>query len=123
MNKKQYLEFFDKFVEDMKALTRAKNSDYCGTNPSPFSNFERVNQMGICSTEQGFLTRMTDKFCRVNSYVQKGGELSVKSEGVRDTLMDLAVYSILLAAYLESQKVTGAHGKPEYVRIQDAVAP
>lgn len=101
MTKTQYIEFFRQFTDEMVALTQKKNDDYsAGTDP--FANFTRVEAMGICSAEQGFLTRMTDKFSRISSFVQRG-ELSVKTESVKDTLMDLAVYSILMAAYLESK--------------------
>lgn len=103
MTKAEYLEFFTKFTDEMRALTRAKNADYTGTSPNPFANFERVEALGICSTEQGFLTRMMDKFCRITSFVQKG-TLQVSDESVTDTLKDLATYSILLSAYISSKR-------------------
>jgi len=77
---------------------------YTGNDPDPFGNFNRVDQLGICSTEQGFLTRMTDKFCRIISFVQKG-ELLVKEESVQDTLHDLANYCALMSGYIESKKL------------------
>lgn len=137
MNRQEYLKFFEKFTGEMVALTKAKNEDY-SAGPDPFANFTRVEAMGICSTEQGFLTRMTDKMSRICSFVQRG-ELSVKSESVDDTLKDLAVYSILFAAYLESRKpkaggtllcTTGPnvayatnHGVSEEARVANFIAP
>lgn len=105
MNKAQYVDFFQAFCQRMVDLTKKKNADYTGLTDDPFANFTRVEALGICKTEQGFLTRMTDKMCRVSSFVQRG-ELSVKDESVTDTLMDLAVYSIIMAAYLQAKKET-----------------
>jgi hypothetical protein len=106
MTKQEYLDFFVAFTERMRDLTRKKNDDY-SAGLDPFANFTRVEALGICSTEQGFLTRMTDKMSRICSFVQRG-ELSVKEESVTDTLMDLAVYSILMAAFLHDKKTKAA---------------
>ena len=105
MTKKQYLDFHKKFCADMIEITAKKNADYTGTDPDPFANFSKVQVLCICSTEQGFLTRMTDKFCRITSFVQKG-ELLVKDESVQDTLHDLANYCALMSGYIESKKGT-----------------
>lgn len=87
----------------MIATTKAKNADYTGSNADPFSNFTRVEILGITTAEKGFLTRITDKFCRIISFDQRG-ELSVKDETVEDTLMDLANYCILMAGYLRHKR-------------------
>lgn len=98
-----YLNDFKAITEKMYEVTKAKNSDYTGDASDPFKNFKQVEFMGICSAEQGFLTRMTDKMMRIGSFVKKG-ELQVKDESVTDTLQDLAVYSILMLCYLKSKK-------------------
>lgn len=103
MTKKEYFEFHQACVEKMSAITKAKNADYTGIGDDPFANFTRVEVLGICSTEQGFLTRMMDKLSRINSFAQKG-ELQVKDESVEDTLLDLANYAILFAGYIRSKK-------------------
>jgi len=100
----ELLEFFDKQTAKMRSIMEAKNADYTGATADPFANFSRVESLGICSTEQGFLTRMTDKLCRIASFVKKG-ELKVKDESVHDTLIDLANYAILMAAHLSTPKV------------------
>lgn len=51
----------------------------------------------------GFLTRMSDKFSRLGSFINKG-ELLVLDESVEDTLVDLANYCALFAGYLESKE-------------------
>jgi len=100
-----YLEFHDEFTKQMSAITRKKNADYAGAkgDSDPFANFRNVESLGICTTIQGFLTRMTDKMSRLATFSQKG-VLEVKDETVTDTLLDLANYSALLAAYLDSER-------------------
>jgi hypothetical protein len=87
----------------MMEITKRKNNDYTGAGNDPFANFTRVESLGICPTELGFLVRMTDKMSRISSFAQTG-TLLVKDESVEDTLLDLANYSALLAAYLSSKK-------------------
>lgn len=103
MNKQEYIAFFEATTKRMVEITKAKNADYTGIGSDPFANFVRVEMLGICSTEQGFLTRMFDKFSRITSFVQKG-ELQVKDESVEDTLLDLSIYSLLMLGYIKSKK-------------------
>lgn len=103
MTKQEYMDFHAECCRKMIEVTKAKNADYTGTSDDPFANFSRVEIVGICSTLQGFLTRMFDKFSRITSFVQKG-VLEVKDESVEDTLLDLANYSILMAGYIKSIK-------------------
>ncbi len=116
MNKPQLFEFHKKFCKDMLVLCQNKNADYTGASDDPFFNFTRVEATDICSTEQGFLTRMTDKSSRLISFV-KQGVLKVKDESVRDTLLDMANYCILMAAYIESKK------KPTKVKPKKSKKP
>jgi len=98
------IDFFETTTTRMVETMKKKNADYGGAVPDPFSNFVQVETLGIATAEQGFLTRMTDKLCRVASFA-KNGELQVKDESVSDTLLDLANYSLLMMAYLESKRV------------------
>jgi hypothetical protein len=87
-------------------LMKKKNADYAGTGSDPFANFRRAEALGVCSTEQAFLVRMTDKMSRLSTFAIKG-KLVVSDEGVHDTLIDLINYSVLLAAYIaDKQKNT-----------------
>jgi hypothetical protein len=99
-----YLAFHAECLERMTAITTAKNADYTGSD-DPFANFTRVEALGFASTEQGFLTRMTDKLSRIGTFVKKG-VLQVKDESVEDTLLDLANYCILMAAYIRAKRET-----------------
>jgi hypothetical protein len=100
--KEGYLRFHHFATRRMTAITRAKNADYTGASSDPFSNFATVEELGICSTEEGFLTRMTDKFKRIISIV-KSGKAMVKDESVEDTLLDLANYAILFMGFLRQK--------------------
>lgn len=102
MNKEQLLQFVEDFYAKNMTTLVAKNADYSGGACDPFANFKAVELLGI-SPEEGFLTRMMDKMMRISSFVKKG-ELQVKDESVQDTLADLANYSALLAAFIESKK-------------------
>ena len=85
-------------------LMRRKNADYAGSGgENPFANFTRSEAMGLCSTEVGFLVRMTDKMSRLSSYVESG-KLLVEDESVTDKLIDLINYSVLLAGYIKSKQ-------------------
>ena len=87
----------------MYETTKKKNTDYTGGDTQPFKNFEMVEVLGFATTEQGFMTRITDKVMRVAGFV-KNGTLQVVDEKVTDTLLDCATYCLLMICYLESKK-------------------
>ena len=97
------INYIEEKTKLMVTVARAKNADYAGAGTDPFQNFTRVESLGICKTEVGFLTRMTDKLCRIASFVA-AGTLQVKDESVQDTLLDLSCYCLLMSAYIESKK-------------------
>lgn len=118
MNRDELLLFHNDCCEKMHAICQAKNADYAGgKGDDPFANFRRVEAMGIATTEQGFLTRMLDKLSRLSTFVQTGS-FQVKDESVEDTLLDLANYCILMAAYRQSTRAPKdphVQWKPEHL--------
>lgn len=103
MNRQQYLEFHKQLCDEARALSERKNHDYAGhRGERPFANFERCESMGVCSTEQGFLVRMTDKMSRLSSFVESG-RFEVSDEKMRDTIMDLVNYCALFLAFVQSR--------------------
>ena len=110
MNKQEYLKFHAEVCQKLQDITAKKNADYTGVSDDPFSNFSKVEELGVTTTEQGFLVRMLDKFMRITSFVQKG-VLEVKEESVEDTLLDLANYCILMAGFIESRKKRGTNSE------------
>lgn len=104
MSKEEYLEFHKQFCKNMIEITVKKNADYTGASEDPFANFRHIDHFGVATVEQGFFTRMTDKFSRIASFI-KLGVLLVKDESIYDTLLDNANYSALFAGYLKSEKM------------------
>jgi hypothetical protein len=104
MNTEQFLKQFKKDFDKMYDVVKAKNADYSGSDENAFFNFTQVERIGICTTEQGILTRMTDKFCRVTNLLINNKEASVKDESVEDTLTDLCVYAEILKLYVQHKR-------------------
>jgi len=105
MTSDDFIKFHKKVVLEMNEITKAKNTDYAGGGiAGAFENFKMVERMGIATTEQGFLTRMTDKMMRISNLIKNGGN-AVLDESMSDTLMDLANYSILMIGYLEEKRL------------------
>jgi hypothetical protein len=93
-----------------RTLMDKKNRDYAGNDGlEPFANFTRVEAMGICTTEQGFLVRLTDKMSRLSSFVESG-TLHVSNESFEDTLIDVINYIVLLSAYHNDKQLKKQYG-------------
>ena len=107
MNRKQLLALHSELTSEAKELMERKNHDYSGgeNGESPFLNFSRVESMGITTTEKGFLVRMTDKISRLSTF-SKVGNFVVADESLKDTILDIINYSILLYAYVSSKPPT-----------------
>lgn len=100
--KEDLFKFMEEKTTKMVQVCKDKNNDYVGVNQSPFANFEHVGRFGG-SVEWGFFTRMTDKISRISSFISNV-TLLVKDESVEDSLIDLANYCLLFAAYLRSKR-------------------
>lgn len=103
MNKAEYMEYHEAACKRMIEITKAKNADYSGAGDDPFSNFRQIEHL-IKTVPRvvmiGMLTRMSDKMSRIASFVEKGN-LQVKDESVKDTLLDVANYAILFMGIIE----------------------
>ena len=96
------LSDFYKLLEKMKEIHSNKNHDYSGEG-DPFRNFKMSEEMGIPAWK-GCLIRMGDKYSRLCSFAKKE-EYKVKDENIEDTLMDLAIYSLIdIILYREKSK-------------------
>lgn len=102
MTKAEYIKLHADLCQRMIDITKAKNSDYTGKGDDPFANFRQVELDGICSTELGFLTRMSDKWSRIRSLMSTNGVGQVKDESLEDTLLDMANYCLLLIGFRRS---------------------
>jgi len=99
MTREELLEFHADLCKQARDLMSLKNRDYAGNEGvEPFANFTRVESMGICKTEQGFLVRLTDKMSRLSSFI-RSGKMHVADESFKDTCIDVINYIVLLTAY------------------------
>lgn len=86
-------------------LMKKKNNDYAGNSgEKPFANFERCEAMGVCTTEAGFLVRITDKLSRLSTFAESG-KLAVDNEGYNDAIVDIINYCVLFSAYVKSKNI------------------
>ena len=96
--------FFDDALRELAETLAAKNHDYAG-GEDHLANFREFGLLGI-------VVRIGDKFHRLKGAVQRGGELAVSEETLRDTLRDLAGYAICGMKWLDEQN-EGAESSPE----------
>lgn len=106
-NASDLIKYLEEKTANMVATAKAKNNDYTGAvEHDAFFNFEMAQKLGVpVDTRWGFIFRMTDKFSRVIGLL-KGIEAKVKDETLEETLIDLANYCLLLAAWLKSKGAT-----------------
>jgi len=97
-------ERFDKVKDEINSLYCAKNQDY--NDGDCWSNFQESEKIDVPVTK-GIIVRMTDKFSRVLSLIRKHYRNiapAVKDEKLEDTLIDLAVYSLIAVLSLRREQ-------------------
>lgn len=106
MTTEQLLSFHQGFCDEAREIVRKKNHDYAGSQgDTPFANFEMTEKLGLSTTGQGILIRVSDKMMRLSTF-EKAGVLAVKEESQEDACMDCVNYFILLAAWYRQQRTT-----------------
>lgn len=85
---------FKKITKEMMELYEMKNADYGSSASDTYKKF------GM----NAYLVRMNDKLNRAITLVNNDNQ-QVKSESLRDTLIDLANYSVLAIIDLEKEEV------------------
>jgi hypothetical protein len=103
MTREELFNMHNEMTKTAFEIMKKKNADYAGGGSDPFANFRRAEALGICTTEQAFLVRITDKISRLSTFANKG-KLEVEDETVYDTLLDMINYSVLLAAFIKDKK-------------------
>lgn len=83
---------FYRLLDIMADIHSKKNKDY--GNGNPLGNFMDAAGLGV-TPFKGVLVRMSDKWARIRSLVNKDGVGAVVDESIEDTLIDLANYAIL----------------------------
>ena len=110
MTREELLKHHEVLCKQARELMDKKNRDYAGNDgKEPFANFTRVEAMGICSTEQGFMVRLTDKMSRLSSILESGNN-HVKDESFEDTMVDVINYIVLLSAYRQEKRLKAQYG-------------
>jgi hypothetical protein len=103
MTRDELIQHHEDLCRQALELMKKKNHDYAGNSgKTPFANFERCEAMGICTTEAGFLVRMTDKLSRLSTFAD-AGKLQVDNEGYNDAIVDIINYCVLFSAYVKSK--------------------
>ena len=91
---------FSELLNEMHDIYERKNSGYAGQDYlDPFANFRMAENLGI-SAFKGCLVRMSDKFVRICNLTRDETNNKV-NETITDTLMDLAVYSLIAICLFE----------------------
>ena len=97
---KQSKRFYE-ILDVIKELHDKKRHDY-GANEDIFANF-RLSELSGISAWQGSVVRMGDKYARISNFIKKG-EFKFKEEGIKDTLMDMAIYSLITMILFEEEE-------------------
>jgi|TARA_Y100000992_G_scaffold244276_1_gene175373 hypothetical protein len=97
---------FYEILETIKNLHDAKKHDY--GNADIFANF-RLSELAGIPAWQGSVVRMGDKYARISNFIKKG-DFKFKEESIKDTLMDMAIYS-LITIVLYEEEMFNAHVK------------
>jgi len=91
---------FYKLLEEMADLHSRKNANYTA-GQDHFSNIRESERFGIPAWK-GTLIRMGDKWNRLMSMAN--GSKDMVNESTKDTLMDMAVYSLICIILLEEKE-------------------
>ena len=103
-NEEQSKRFYE-LLNTIKNLHDAKKHDY-GAKEDIFANFRLSALTGI-SPWKGSVVRMGDKYSRICSFI-KNGDFKFKEENIKDTLLDMAIYS-LITIFLYEQEMFDTH--------------
>ena len=82
---------FLELLEELRTLHLSKSQDY-GSESDPLANIRQGAEFVGIEAWRGCMVRVADKVQRLKTYCRTG---RLVHEGVRDTLLDLAAYSLL----------------------------
>lgn len=91
---------FYELIAQIQDLHDRKNANYSEDN-NPLSNFEACENIGV-PAPLGCLVRMGDKWSRIQELAK--GKQDLVGESMKDTLMDMAVYSLICIILLEKEE-------------------
>lgn len=88
---------FMELLAEMESLHRSKSADY-GSEADPLANIRQGADFVDIEPWRGCMVRIADKVQRLRTYCKTG---TLVHEGVKDTLLDLAAYSLLAIVLYE----------------------
>jgi hypothetical protein len=109
------LHIHDELCRAGKEIMMKKNHDYTGGSGDPYANFRGSTSLGIPNIT-GILLRVQDKMMRIKTFEEKG-ELKVAGEGIKDALIDVINYMVLIGGLVkeienENEKVSSTEESP-----------
>jgi len=113
VNVQEYFKFHEEMCAKARAISQAKNNDYSAPESrtddpyAVWANFRQAEHLNICSVEQGFMVRLSDKMSRLANLVRPRHTQTVSDESVQDTILDMVNYLLLLAGYMETKRNQG----------------
>jgi hypothetical protein len=93
---------FEDAVQEVLEMHHRKNQDY-GTGVDPYANVRQSAEWGIAPW-LGSMVRANDKVKRLQKYARDG---RLVNEGVRDSLLDLATYTLIALVLWDQQQSEG----------------
>ena len=91
---------FLELLEELRTLHLSKSQDY-GSESDPLANIRQGAEFVGIEAWRGCMVRVADKVQRLRTYCRTG---RLVHEGVRDTLLDLAAYSLLAIVLFDEGK-------------------
>jgi len=91
---------FLELLEELRTLHLSKSQDY-GSENDPLANIRQGAEFVGIEPWRGCMVRVADKVQRLKTYCRTG---RLVHEGVRDTLLDLAAYSLLAIVLFDEGK-------------------
>lgn len=98
MKKAGHKRFYE-LLDEIALLQSNKNQNYAKDN-DPLSNLKSSEQFGI-SAPLGVMVRLSDKWSRLVQLM--GGKKDQVGESIKDTLMDMSIYALLMIILLEEE--------------------
>ena len=89
---------FEEVCESMVVTHKQKNADYGDSFHKTFEEFGPI--AGV--------VRLNDKLMRVNN-LMKGSKQQVKDESIKDTILDMANYSVMLYMEIVNKEAEGVN--------------
>ncbi len=110
---------FLELLEELRTLHLSKSQDY-GSESDPLANIRQGAEFVGIEAWRGCMVRVADKVQRLKTYCRTG---RLVHEGVRDTLLDLAAYSLLAIVLFDEGRYACAAHRRLPAGVRDACTP